>query len=152
VQSKCARCVKMHRRLVNREKQGKLIAHTSGAISMINESKYIIKSKSGCNTYTVIATHTSSVISSVNAQVMFNLLNSVPAMAMSSCLSIGHKAALPIPISTHRGIQKIILVGMVANTCVEGTARLGMELGYHVTLIKDAKVVNVIDGGTIPTV
>jgi nicotinamidase-related amidase len=37
-----------------------------------------------------------------------------------------------------RGIQKIILVGMVANTCVEGTARLGMELGYHVTLIKDA--------------
>jgi hypothetical protein len=92
---------KMHRRLVNREKQGKLIAHTSGAISMINESKYIVKSKSGCNTYTVIATHTSSVISSVNAQVMFNLLNSVPAMAMSSCLSIGHKAALPIPISTH---------------------------------------------------
>jgi nicotinamidase-related amidase len=51
-----------------------------------------------------------------------------------------------------RGIQKIILVGMVANTCVEGTARLGMELGYHVTLIKDAKVVNVIDGGTIPIV
>ena len=37
-----------------------------------------------------------------------------------------------------RGIEKIILVGMVANTCVEGTARLGMELGYHVTLIKDA--------------
>jgi nicotinamidase-related amidase len=27
---------------------------------------------------------------------------------------------------------------MVANTCVESTARFGMELGYHVTLIKDA--------------
>ena len=27
---------------------------------------------------------------------------------------------------------------MIANTCVEATARLGMELGYHVTLIKDA--------------
>jgi len=27
---------------------------------------------------------------------------------------------------------------MVANTCIEGTARFGMELGYHVTLIKDA--------------
>jgi nicotinamidase-related amidase len=37
-----------------------------------------------------------------------------------------------------RGIQKIILVGMVANTCIESTARFGMELGYHVTLIKDA--------------
>ena len=37
-----------------------------------------------------------------------------------------------------RGIQKIILVGMVANTCIESTARFGMELGYHVTLVKDA--------------
>ena len=37
-----------------------------------------------------------------------------------------------------RGIQKIILVGTLANTCIEATARLGMELGYHVTLIKDA--------------
>jgi nicotinamidase-related amidase len=38
---------------------------------------------------------------------------------------------------TQRGIEKIILVGFVANTCVESTARFGMELGYHVTLIKD---------------
>ena len=36
------------------------------------------------------------------------------------------------------GIKKIILVGMIANTCIEATARLGMELGYHVTLIRDA--------------
>lgn len=36
------------------------------------------------------------------------------------------------------GIQKIILVGFIANSCVESTARMGMELGYHVTLIKDA--------------
>jgi nicotinamidase-related amidase len=36
------------------------------------------------------------------------------------------------------GIRKLILVGMVANTCVESTARFGMELGYHVTLVKDA--------------
>jgi len=36
------------------------------------------------------------------------------------------------------GIHKIILVGMVANTCVESTARFGMELGYHVTLVTDA--------------
>jgi nicotinamidase-related amidase len=36
------------------------------------------------------------------------------------------------------GIQKIILVGFISNTCVESTARFGMELGYHVTLSKDA--------------
>jgi nicotinamidase-related amidase len=36
------------------------------------------------------------------------------------------------------GIEKIILVGFVANTCVEGTARFGMQRGYHVTLIRDA--------------
>ncbi len=37
-----------------------------------------------------------------------------------------------------REIQEIILVGMIANTCVESTARFGMELGYRVTLVKDA--------------
>jgi nicotinamidase-related amidase len=37
-----------------------------------------------------------------------------------------------------RGIEKIILAGMVANTCVEATARHGAELGYHVTLVRDA--------------
>ena len=37
-----------------------------------------------------------------------------------------------------QGIQKIVLVGMVANTCIESTARYGMELGYHVTLVRDA--------------
>jgi nicotinamidase-related amidase len=28
--------------------------------------------------------------------------------------------------------------GMLANTCIESTGRFGMELGYHVTLVKDA--------------
>ena len=37
-----------------------------------------------------------------------------------------------------RGIEKIIVVGMVANTCIEATARCGAELGYHVTLVRDA--------------
>ena len=37
-----------------------------------------------------------------------------------------------------RSIEKIIVVGMVANTCVEATARCGAELGYHVTLVRDA--------------
>jgi nicotinamidase-related amidase len=37
-----------------------------------------------------------------------------------------------------RGIEKIIMVGMAANTCIEATARYGAELGYHVTLVRDA--------------
>jgi nicotinamidase-related amidase len=47
---------------------------------------------------------------------------------------------------TQRGIEKIILVGFVANTCIESTARFGMELGYHVTLIKDATAAFEPDG------
>jgi nicotinamidase-related amidase len=36
------------------------------------------------------------------------------------------------------GIEKIILVGVVANSCIESTGRYGMEMGYHVTLVRDA--------------
>ncbi|WP_037080283.1 isochorismatase family cysteine hydrolase [Pseudonocardia spinosispora] len=36
------------------------------------------------------------------------------------------------------GIEQLVLVGMIANTCIESTARFGMELGYHVTLVTDA--------------
>jgi uncharacterized Zn finger protein len=46
----------MPRQLFNREELGRSIAQTSGAISMINESKYMVRSKSGYNTYTFIAT------------------------------------------------------------------------------------------------
>jgi hypothetical protein len=46
----------MPRELVNRKDLGKLIAQTSGAISMINELNYIVRSASGDNTDTVIAT------------------------------------------------------------------------------------------------
>lgn len=35
------------------------------------------------------------------------------------------------------GIEFIVLAGMRANTCIDSTARFGVELGYHVTLIKD---------------
>jgi nicotinamidase-related amidase len=35
-------------------------------------------------------------------------------------------------------ITHLIIIGLLANTCVECTSRYAMELGYHVTLIKDA--------------
>ena len=37
-----------------------------------------------------------------------------------------------------RGITHVVLIGVVANTCVESTGRYAMELGYHVTLVRDA--------------
>jgi hypothetical protein len=56
--SRCARqLLKMPRQLVNREEQGKLIAQTNGAITMINESNYTVRSKSGYNNYNVFVTH-----------------------------------------------------------------------------------------------
>ncbi|MFI9536036.1 isochorismatase family cysteine hydrolase [Nocardia fusca] len=39
---------------------------------------------------------------------------------------------------TQHGIRQIVLIGMRANTCVDTTARFGQELGYHVTLVRDA--------------
>ncbi|MDH4612176.1 isochorismatase family cysteine hydrolase [Pseudomonas sp. BN102] len=36
------------------------------------------------------------------------------------------------------GVQRVILVGMLANTCIESTGRFAAELGYHVTLVTDA--------------
>jgi nicotinamidase-related amidase len=36
------------------------------------------------------------------------------------------------------GITHVVLVGLLANTCIEATARFAMELGYHVTLVRDA--------------
>ncbi|HVI91490.1 MAG TPA: isochorismatase family cysteine hydrolase [Dongiaceae bacterium] len=37
-----------------------------------------------------------------------------------------------------KGITHVILVGLLANTCIEATARYAQELGYHVTLVRDA--------------
>jgi nicotinamidase-related amidase len=36
------------------------------------------------------------------------------------------------------GIEKLILAGMLANTCIETTGKAGAELGYHITLVTDA--------------
>ena len=35
-------------------------------------------------------------------------------------------------------ITHVILIGLIANTCIEATGRFASELGYHVTLIRDA--------------
>jgi nicotinamidase-related amidase len=35
-------------------------------------------------------------------------------------------------------IRHVILIGMIAHTCIEATGRCATELGYHVTLVTDA--------------
>ena len=37
-----------------------------------------------------------------------------------------------------KGITHLILIGLIANTCIETTGRFAAELGYHVTLVRDA--------------
>ena len=44
---------------------------------------------------------------------------------------------LDLQLKQH-GVHKLILIGMLANTCLETTGKFGMELGYHVTLVRDA--------------
>jgi nicotinamidase-related amidase len=36
------------------------------------------------------------------------------------------------------GISHVVTIGLLANTCIESTSRFAMELGYHVTLVRDA--------------
>lgn len=36
------------------------------------------------------------------------------------------------------GIQKLIVIGLIAHTCVEATVRYAAELGYEVTAVRDA--------------
>jgi ureidoacrylate peracid hydrolase len=56
--------------------------------------------------------------------------------------SIGVPAALLTPdldlqLKTH-GIHKLIVIGLIAHTCVEAMVRFAAELGYEVTVVKDA--------------
>jgi nicotinamidase-related amidase len=44
---------------------------------------------------------------------------------------------LHVQLKQH-GVEQLILIGMLANTCLESTGKFGVELGYHVTLIRDA--------------
>jgi nicotinamidase-related amidase len=36
------------------------------------------------------------------------------------------------------GIHQLIVMGLIAHTCLEATVRYGAELGYEVTVVKDA--------------
>lgn len=44
---------------------------------------------------------------------------------------------LDLQLKKH-GIQQLIVIGLIAHTCVEATVRFAAELGYEVTMVKDA--------------
>ena len=44
---------------------------------------------------------------------------------------------LDLQLKKH-GIHKLIAIGMIAHTCVEATVRYAAELGYEVTVVRDA--------------
>jgi nicotinamidase-related amidase len=44
---------------------------------------------------------------------------------------------LDLQLKRH-GIQKLIVIGLIAHTCLEATARFAVELGYDVTVVRDA--------------
>jgi nicotinamidase-related amidase len=44
---------------------------------------------------------------------------------------------LDLQLKKH-GIQKLIVTGLIAHTCVESTVRFAAEVGYEVAVVKDA--------------
>jgi ureidoacrylate peracid hydrolase len=44
---------------------------------------------------------------------------------------------LDLQLKKH-GIEKLLVMGLIAHTCVEATVRYAAELGYEVTMVKDA--------------
>jgi ureidoacrylate peracid hydrolase len=44
---------------------------------------------------------------------------------------------LDLQLKKH-GIHQLIVMGLIAHTCVEATVRYATELGYEVTVVKDA--------------
>jgi ureidoacrylate peracid hydrolase len=44
---------------------------------------------------------------------------------------------LDLQLKKH-GVHKLIIIGLIAHTCVEATVRYAAELGYEVTMVRDA--------------
>ena len=44
---------------------------------------------------------------------------------------------LDLQLNSH-GVHQLIVTGLIAHTCVEATVRYAFELGYEVTMVRDA--------------
>lgn len=65
----------------------------------------------------------------------------LPSLAKSSpvstCSSGFANTDLDLQLKKH-GIHKLIVIGLIAHTCIEATVRYAAELGYEVTVVRDA--------------
>ncbi len=71
-------------------------------------------------------------------------------MSITSVLNAARKAQLRVLYAMHHrycpgdlqlkkhGIHQLIVIGLIAHTCIEATVRYAAELGYDVTVVKDA--------------
>ena len=57
--------------------------------------------------------------------------------ARAWCSSGFANTDLDLQLKRH-GIQRLIIIGLIAHTCVEATVRFAAELGYDVTMVRDA--------------
>jgi len=53
------------------------------------------------------------------------------------CSSAFANTDLDVLLKKH-GVHKLIVIGLIAHTCVESTVRFAAELGYEVTVVRDA--------------
>src|SRR5947199_10323553 len=53
------------------------------------------------------------------------------------CSSSFANTDLDLQLKKH-GIHQLIVIGLIAHTCVEATVRFAAELGYEVTMVRDA--------------
>ncbi len=53
------------------------------------------------------------------------------------CSSSFANTDLDLQLKKH-GIHRLIVIGLIAHTCVEATVRFAAELGYDVTVVRDA--------------
>jgi ureidoacrylate peracid hydrolase len=53
------------------------------------------------------------------------------------CSSAFANTDLDLQLKKH-GIHQLIVIGLIAHTCIEATVRFAAELGYDVTVVKDA--------------
>lgn len=60
------------------------------------------------------------------------------AVAQQHWLSSGFQNTDLDLLLKQSGVEKVIIVGLRANTCIDTTMRYAAELGYHVTLVTDA--------------
>ena len=69
---------------------------------------------------------------------------SAPSSSLPARLSPEHWCSsgfantdLDLQLKRH-GIHQLIVIGLIAHTCIEATVRFAAELGYEVTVVKDA--------------